>query len=365
MTGVRRETARFDVLDFYRYAGALVVALDHFSLVYLPGDYSIKSHVHLLLQPLMGFFFTLSGFVIMHVYGGKIFSIDSYAKYLIKRVARVYPLHILTLCFAIILGLIGQDRGFFIPMDLIQNILLIHAWNTTRSLSFNYPSWSVSAEIFVYLLFPAFFFVTSRAGSAAAVFLPLACAAVVAWFFDVCGIGEWTTATYDFGCLRAAPSFIAGMVTYQLVTVQFARLPVPAWVAHGLAIATIPMMLIGCPGELMLAVFVLVVFLLARAEPANPGILSKRLPRALTDCSYGFYMLHALVASVVLGFIPKLFHLGPTGRFALTPIAIVATTTLAVLSFRMFEDPARRYISALRLPRFQRATSQTLPKVLN
>jgi hypothetical protein len=50
-----KQIARFDVLDFYRYGGALWVAVTHFTIYYLPVDASIKIRVDLL-QPLMGFF---------------------------------------------------------------------------------------------------------------------------------------------------------------------------------------------------------------------------------------------------------------------------------------------------------------------
>ena len=60
--------SRFDVLDFYRYAGALFVALDHYFFNYSSVDRALLLRIGVQLQPLMGFFFTLSGFVIMHVY---------------------------------------------------------------------------------------------------------------------------------------------------------------------------------------------------------------------------------------------------------------------------------------------------------
>jgi peptidoglycan/LPS O-acetylase OafA/YrhL len=31
---------------------------------------------------------------------------------------------------------------------------MVHAWGLSGSLSFNYPSWSISAEMFAYALFP-------------------------------------------------------------------------------------------------------------------------------------------------------------------------------------------------------------------
>lgn len=343
------EYARFDVLDFYRYGGALFVALDHFTLMYFSVDFWTQQRVRLL-EPLMGFFFTLSGFVIMHVYSHRISTIIDYIDYLQKRLARVYPLHIATLAFAILLGVLSShDHWWFSPKAILPNILLIHAWNTTDQVSFNYPSWSVSAEFFVYLLFPVFLLAVNLLGLWRALLLPLLSILPIYWFFNANGLGSWTTANYAFGCLRAVPSFLAGMVIYRLALVRFTGFVIPAWVAHGFAVATIPMMLFGIPNILMLAVFVLVVFLLARAEPSTPGIFSTPLFRALANSSYGFYMLHGFVGAVIVGILPEVFHLGGIWKLGLTAFALVVTTVISILSFRFFEDPARRYFSAPRM----------------
>jgi peptidoglycan/LPS O-acetylase OafA/YrhL len=345
---------RFDVLDFYRYGGALFVALDHFVYVYTSVDLSVKTRIHTELQPLMGFFFTLSGFVMMHVYDGRISTTGHYIEYLQKRLARIYPLHFATFGLAIFWWwMLSWRPSYWFSSDaILPNIFLVHAWNTTSHLSFNYPSWSVSAEYFVYLLFPAFLLAADLLGLWGALLLPLVSAVAISLFFNTWGHRPWTYATYDFGCLRAVPSFLAGMAIYRIATVRFATLVVPAWAAHGLAIATIPMMLLGLPSVLVLAILVVVVFLLARAEPPSPGILSTRLFRALACCSYSFYMLHAFVGEAILSQASKwIVRRDGLGMFGLVAFALVITTAISILSFRFFEDPARRYFGSMTLRR--------------
>ena len=274
---------------------------------------------------------------------------SDYIDYIQKRLARMYPLHLATFVFFLIFGSFDPSRyWWFSSAAILPNLLLIHAWDTTANMSFNYPSWSVSAEFFVYLLFPLFLLVVRRLGLWTALLIPCLCAVLNTIFFDALGLRSWTIATFDFGCLRAAPSFIAGMVVYRLATVRFSALIIPAWVAHGLAIATLPMTLAGAPGEFVLAVFALVVFLLARAEPRAPGILSAPFFRALSNCSYGFYMLHILVGDIVLGVPLKIFHIEQdVWRFVLMLLALAVTTIAAVLSFRFFENPSRRFFGNL------------------
>jgi peptidoglycan/LPS O-acetylase OafA/YrhL len=344
------EYPRFDVLDFYRYGGALFVAANHFTIVYLPVASSVQSRINLL-QPLMGFFFTLSGFVLMHVYDGRLQTGADYLDYLQKRLARIYPLHLATFALAVLWGVLATHHYWFTADAIVPNILLVQAWNTTDHLSFNYPSWSVSAEFFVYLLFPLFLFAVDGLGLWGALLLPLASVVPILWVFQVYALGPWTLATFDFGCLRAVPSFLAGMAVYRLATVRFSGLVVPGWMAHGSAIATIPLMLVGTPNTLVLAILVVVVFLLARAEPRTPGIFSTPLFRALANCSYSFYMLHAFVAVTMLSIVPKIFHLDDAWKFGLCAPALAATTVVSVLSFQYFEAPARRYFGALPIGR--------------
>ena len=350
---MRNQNIRFDVLDFYRYGGALFIALDHFVLTNRFVDSAVKTRIHIELQPLMGFFFTLSGFVIMHVYHRGISTKADYVGFLQKRLARIYPLHVATFALALILWwhLSWKPSYWFNSDAILPNILLVHAWNTTDHLSFNYPSWSVSAEWFVYLLFPIFLWAIDFVGEWGALLLPLFSAVAITFFFNALGLGPWTDATYDFGCLRAVPSFVAGMIVYRIAMSRFANLIVPGWLAHGLAIATIPMMLLGLPNVLGLATFVIVVFLLSRAEPASPGVFSTPLFRALACCSYSFYMLHAFVGEALFWLSKWIVHRDSVWMFALLPVALVVTTLVSILSFRFFENPTRRLFGSISLHR--------------
>jgi hypothetical protein len=114
-------------------------------------------------------FFVLSGFILSHVYleatGEKRFR---YGGFLWARLARVYPLHLVTLFGMIGLGLVATAAGMSIDgsltnwRDLPAHLTLTHAWGLAGSSAFNHPSWSISAEWAAYLGFPAFAFVAWR-----------------------------------------------------------------------------------------------------------------------------------------------------------------------------------------------------------
>ena len=107
------------------------------------------------------FFFILSGFILAHVYGREFSSgRASWKDFLIARFARIYPAHLtIMILFLVYISVFGSI-GFNYNLDryrvdtFIEHILLIDAWGVSNTLSWNYPSWSISAEFFAYFLFP-------------------------------------------------------------------------------------------------------------------------------------------------------------------------------------------------------------------
>jgi peptidoglycan/LPS O-acetylase OafA/YrhL len=106
-------------------------------------------------------FFVLSGFILHHAYKGKSVY-GSYKLFLFSRLARIYPLHIITLFTVLILVLISDQvtdhyQVIFTKSSFLMNLLLVQNWGMIPP-SWNMVSWSISAEWFMYLLFPIMIF---------------------------------------------------------------------------------------------------------------------------------------------------------------------------------------------------------------
>ncbi len=106
----------------------------------------------------VSFFFVLSGFILSHRYHEKFLDKKQQkSSFYLARISRIYPLHIL--CFIISIPLVILDYdGNLIKLILtgIFNLTLTQSFipYTSVYFSFNLPSWSLSNEIFFYLLFP-------------------------------------------------------------------------------------------------------------------------------------------------------------------------------------------------------------------
>ena len=149
-SGTGERPPRLSALTSMRFFAAMSVVLLHLDAVtpvpYLRSGWTLTQGV--------SFFFVLSGFILAYVYPS-LPTLRSSARFLGARIARIWPLHLLTLAVAVLL-----TPYFFhahIPrLSLALNALLLHAWVPLpwAYSSFNGPSFSLSIEWFLYLCFP-------------------------------------------------------------------------------------------------------------------------------------------------------------------------------------------------------------------
>ena len=141
-------------LTSLRFFAALAIVIHHCNGVFWPAAD---------LGPLdagVSFFFVLSGFILTHVYfdvNGRFASYNashtaSYYFYT-ARIARIWPLHLVCLFLTIIF--INVPEPFDLTV-LLANAVMLHAWIPFDRyfFSYNYASWSISTELFFYLMLP-------------------------------------------------------------------------------------------------------------------------------------------------------------------------------------------------------------------
>jgi peptidoglycan/LPS O-acetylase OafA/YrhL len=105
------------------------------------------------------FFFLLSGFILAYLYWREDGELAVTKKrFWAARFARIYPIHILLLLVAIALtaGYVlsqGKSVGFVVA-SIFANITLMQAWYPPFVPVWSWPTWTVSALVFLYALMP-------------------------------------------------------------------------------------------------------------------------------------------------------------------------------------------------------------------
>ncbi len=214
-------SVRFETLDSWRGICALLVAVFHMPLAgALAGNQFMRGS-----YLFVDFFFVLSGLVIAHAYGARLMRGEGLAKFMVTRFGRLFPLHAFMLLAFVAFEFLrlkipqlgGQDTAFtggFSLNTLLDNALMIHGLGFEDHLSWNAPSWSISTELFAYLLF-AILVVGLRRTSLMAFTITAAVAPIMLLKLSP----HFMDTTYDFGFIRCIYGFSLGV----LVQAYFAR----------------------------------------------------------------------------------------------------------------------------------------------
>ncbi len=293
-------------------------------------------------------FFVLSGFILTYNYLDWFQRLErrAYLRFLGFRFARIYPVHLFTIGFlalllvlAIALGESLSHPENFSVEDLVRNLLLIHAWTTATLLNWNYPSWSISAEWFAYLLFPVVAFVIVRLRSPS-VLLVSAFAAVALQLSLGSAFG------FDFPLLRISGEFLMGCLVGRLFLLgwrapgswQILSLVCAVLIAAGAAVLPA----LGLDRNWVVLLFGPSILALAHGD----GWLGNRPMVVLGDASYALYMVHAIVGDTMLGLAPPSSFVSASLAVRASFLGIVLFTMIgiALVVLLVIERPSRRLI---------------------
>ncbi len=300
-------------------------------------------------------FFILSGFILCHVYlaaaGEKRFS---YKSFLWARIARVYPLHILTLVGVGVLGIgavvagMNIDSGVLSWGSLPAQLLMLHAWGLAPESGWNHASWSISAEWFAYLCFPAFAVVTWRlrdrpwlaVGGAVAFLLALYAA------FEALAGFPLTEATFRWGALRIVPCFLLGCALYLVHRRGLLQRPV--------AVALVSLAVIAaCTSLLVWDAFTVIacgglILALGSLANARAGWLASGPAVWLGEISYAVYMVCVPWQLLAVNLAAKVTG-APDNRLHVFVwlIVLAGIPVAAAIAHHLVERPARKALRGL------------------
>lgn len=306
------ECRRFEALDGLRGVAALMVVLLHTGLqsniFYLP----IIRHSDLFVE----LFFVLSGFVITFTYGLKIDGRPALSDFFKRRIARLWPLHATMLLLFVSLdalrfamnaaGVLRIDEEFFQAMtdparigDFIAQLGLVHALSNETPMFWNFPCWSISAEMMAYLSFGLVWaFLRGFLREAMAAILMVVAALVTTGVLEP-GFG----ASFGHSIFRAICGFFVGYWIQRIWrALPIRRLPAATAIEITMVVAVIALVHgADHQGIRLIAPFAfgVVVLVFALGGGAVSRVLQTPAFQALGTWSYGIYMTHIFVFALL------------------------------------------------------------------
>ena len=371
--------ARFEALDAWRGVCACFVVLFHFhgySPIYTS---PLVRNSYLFVD----FFFVLSGFVIAWNYSARLDSWASLKRFLILRIGRLYPLHVFTLLSFIAYetvklasrgGRAGAAQPFTggtDPLAVLTNLLLAQSLNVHDMLTWNGPSWSISAEWWTYVLFAL---VAVAAGVRNWMLLAVAIAAPLLLLrLSTTGMDV----TYDWGLIRSVFGFALGVAccrihrALQRKARRTAPLPASSRAAFAtalefavLAAVVLFVSFAGKDNVSLLAPFLFSAAVLVFA--AEDGLVSRlfrtRPLKWVGQLSYSIYLTHFLLVITVPAAIKRIFQIDLWTPFALAGggtvqlygrdnvqgtllylLVLALTLAFSAFTYRWIETPGREW----------------------
>ncbi|KQS26961.1 acyltransferase [Dyadobacter sp. Leaf189] len=310
---------RFEVLDIFRGLFASMVFLFHlspFAATPIINNSFVENS-----DMFVDFFFVLSGFVIAYSYQA-ISSGGEVKLFLKKRFFRIYPLHLFMLLTFVAIEFAKKSMTAYVkvnnPADPDNNIYTfitsLFLLNSTplfdpKDVSWNIPSWSISAEMVAYIVFA---FLTL------AVFV-MGLQKIKNWFYAAIVLLATIALisvqnsfkidfTFDYGFLRGIIGFFLGAICVNVFRLSYdtvSRLSSPLFsVLEVLAVAAIITMI--CAGAALKEIglvyevlFFICIYIFAFEKGALSGMLkSVGILHNLGKYSYSIYMCHALMISL-------------------------------------------------------------------
>lgn len=295
-------------------------------------------------------FFILSGFVMAMIYGHMFrsgFDLKTFQKFLLLRLARIYPLYLLVTAVTAVAITTVLSHTYRFDDNVLRalpfNLTMTHVWGLAYSIV--PPSWSISTEWAAYLLFPAGVWLALGTPRRYAVVGVAVAFAVLVWI----AFGPyWLTHmhrtigkldvvhSYAPGTtLRCLASFYIGLVAF-----RFKHL-VPARAAGVMVILALFLLALKQTDLWLIGVFTVLIMALSHDQGRVARALGTPVLHWLGVVSFALYLVHDLIQKVIFKSFP-VWGVG-TGipKMAWVGISVVVALGVAALAHYYFEKPSR------------------------
>lgn len=347
---------RIDSLTGLRFLAASAIFLWHLRGSFVPDD----AFEPFYLAGAVPLFFVLSGFVLAVGGGPK----SGWADFFVARFARIWPAHMASLLLLFAVFWPWSKLYFETPEslgNLLLNALLLQDWVPIASVyqGYNGVSWSISAELFFYAVFP---FVFLHARTAPVRTLTLATLLITSWvvlvslifpsvdlswlgymnpvaglWAFVIGIAAGSWYTNNRG--KHQPS-IGTWTALEVAAIAIA-LAANAWIAT-VALPDIPLALAAfIRGMGAAPAYAVLIVVLALSKGLVSRLLSNRVIVYLGEVSFSFYLVHQIILRWYAEHTALFGEVSSAGRLA---FVTAASLGVSMAIYHAVEMPMRRVI---------------------
>ncbi len=334
---------RITKLDGLRGLFSMMIVIYHYPPEFIPSfihNSFIVANSHLFVD----FFFVLSGFVITYNYNNLLNTKTELGIFVLKRFIRLYPLLLyttlvflfVTLGVKILLPEFAKNKDSFLPA-ILDTVSTLTFFNSTpvfddnfggNKYGMNYPSWSISAEMFAYLFFGGITLWAVQKRKS----IILASSVLIGMIFLLVKILMKIEGNYDF--VRAILSFNIGYFVYLYskrditinkgleigLTVFFFGLFYAAFVVKEQQL--LKTIIEAC---VIPVFFGLSIFTLIQTDGVVSKLMETRLFQFLGKISYSVYLNHAILVYVF-----------PKAMFSIFKVQQTAVTEILTLVIAVF-----------------------------
>ncbi|MGV0997330.1 acyltransferase family protein [Empedobacter falsenii] len=340
-------------LTSLRFFFAFVVFLSHLTFVktnlawynYLKNNVFFEGYLG------VGFFFILSGFVLALNYEKKVIDNPNFdkKKFYIARIARIYPLHVLTFCVMLPFVIINVWQGYFHWDIAGANLFLLQSYIPVKDFYFsiNNVSWSISTELFFYLMFPFYVIWLHKFPKLKYILLLIIPIIIFAEPYFRTNM-KLEKAIFYINPIVRSFDFILGIITCQIYK-KIKDTPINFSKGTLIEIAAITVLAIFFYfhndverafryGIYYWIPMVGIVLIFALQKGLFSKILQHKTLVYLGEISFAFYMIHMIVIKYGNQYLPKINDFQKIG------IYFVIALILSALTFEYFEKPVAKWI---------------------
>jgi peptidoglycan/LPS O-acetylase OafA/YrhL len=338
-------------ITFTRFLAAFTIVVFHFGRDVFPFNMPSIENLFAVHRD-VSYFFLLSGFVMTMAYIHRTKTVTT-MRYWAACILRLYPVYLLGLIL-ILIGYAVHGLHSIDGTSLMVNIFALQAWSPGYCLSFNFPTWAVSVQLFFYFLFPFLLAFLKKVSASAQITITILFWLLTQILYVLLIQGKGTPGnTTLIWLLKYSPLFqtscflfgvtgamLFGRIQKRISPGQSLACLVGSFITIGIIVLLMPHPSRQWLRNGMLSpLFLLFLVGLSTDRTVISRVISKNPFLILGELSYALFILHAPVQwySIYLFDLIRIPHNGPL-RFY---VYLLLLMTASYVCYRFFERPLR------------------------